>query len=100
MISKGKIAAIIVAAGNGSRAGEGLPKQFRLIDGLPMLRHSLGALSAHPKIDAIVVVVADGQEERASEIVADLADVTVINGGETRRESVRNGLQHLQINKR
>ena len=97
MISTGKIAAIIVAAGSGSRAGEGLPKQFRLIDGMPMLRHSLGALSAHRKIDAIVVVVADGQEQRVREIVADLADVTVINGGETRRESVRNGLQHLQI---
>ena len=94
--STGKIAAIIVAAGSGSRAGEGLPKQFRLIDGKPMLRHSVGALNAHPLIDAIVVVVADGQEHLASEIIAGLSNVTIIIGGDTRRDSVRNGLQHLQ----
>ena len=94
--STGKIAAIIVAAGSGSRAGEGLPKQFRLIDGKPMLRHSVDALNAHPLIDAIVVVVAYGQEHQATEIVAGLSDVAIIIGGETRRDSVRNGLQHIK----
>jgi 2-C-methyl-D-erythritol 4-phosphate cytidylyltransferase / 2-C-methyl-D-erythritol 2,4-cyclodiphosphate synthase len=98
MTVKGKIAAIIVAAGSGSRAGDGPPKQFRLIDGKPMLRRSLDVFSAHPQIDAIVVVVADGQEDMASEIVTGLSNVAIIIGGETRRESVRNGLQHLQTN--
>jgi 2-C-methyl-D-erythritol 4-phosphate cytidylyltransferase / 2-C-methyl-D-erythritol 2,4-cyclodiphosphate synthase len=96
MSSTGKIAAIIVAAGSGSRAGGGLPKQFRLIDGKPMLRHSVDALNAHPLIDAIVVVVADGQEHQASEIVAGMPNIAIILGGETRRDSVRNGLQHIQ----
>ena len=96
MTSTGKIAAIIVAAGSGSRAGEGLPKQFRLIDGKPMLRYSLNAFSAHPQIDAIALVVAAGQENQANEIIADMPNVTIIIGGDTRRESVRNGLQHLQ----
>ena len=94
--STGNIAAIIVAAGSGSRAGEGLPKQFRLIDGKPMLRHSVDALRAHPQIDAIVVVVAGGQEHEASEIIADIANVAILLGGETRRNSVRNGLQHIK----
>ena len=96
--STGKIAAIIVAAGSGSRAGDGPPKQFRLIDDKPMLRHSLDALNAHRLIDTIVAVVAGGQEDQASEIVAGLSGVTIIIGGETRRDSVRNGLQHLQKN--
>ena len=94
--STGKIAAIIVAAGSGSRAGDGPPKQFRLVNGKPMLRHSVEALRTHYLIDAIVVVVAAGQEQMASEIVAGLSGVSIVIGGDTRRASVRNGLQHLQ----
>ncbi len=99
MTSMGKIAAIIVAAGSGSRAGDGLPKQFRPVSGKPMLRHSVDVLSAHPLIDALVIVVGDGQEDQASQIVADIPNVTIIIGGETRRESVHNGLQHLQMSR-
>ena len=96
MTLTGKIAAIIVAAGSGSRAGDGLPKQFRLIDGKPMLRHSLNAFSAHSHIEAIVVVVGAGRENQAREIVEGERNVSIVIGGDTRRESVQNGLQHLQ----
>ncbi|MEQ1540155.1 MAG: bifunctional 2-C-methyl-D-erythritol 4-phosphate cytidylyltransferase/2-C-methyl-D-erythritol 2,4-cyclodiphosphate synthase [Sphingorhabdus sp.] len=97
MTSSGKIAAIIVAAGSGSRAGEGVPKQFRLLDGKPMLRHSLDAFAAHPAIDCVVVVVAEGQQGQASAVIGETRDTLVVTGGETRRESVRNGLKQLQI---
>ena len=96
MTSTGKIAAIIVAAGSGSRAGDGPPKQFRLVGGKPMLRHSVDAFAAHTQIDSIVVVVADGQEVDVSQTVAGQQNLTIVIGGATRRQSVRNGLQHLQ----
>ena len=81
--------AVIVAAGSGSRAGGPLPKQFASVAGRPMVAHSVASLSAHPRIDEVVVVVAADQMERAG---AALADVRLVAGGPTRRESVRNGL--------
>ena len=52
MASRPRIIALIVAAGSGSRAGGELPKQFRLVRGQPMLRHSYAALAGHPDIDS------------------------------------------------
>ncbi|MFN9970680.1 MAG: 2-C-methyl-D-erythritol 4-phosphate cytidylyltransferase, partial [Phycisphaerae bacterium] len=50
--------AIIVAAGQGVRAGDGLPKQYRLLHGKPVLRWAVEAASAHPGISAVQVVIA------------------------------------------
>jgi 2-C-methyl-D-erythritol 4-phosphate cytidylyltransferase / 2-C-methyl-D-erythritol 2,4-cyclodiphosphate synthase len=93
-----KTAAIVVAAGSGSRAGDGLPKQFRMLQGKPMLRHSVEVLAAHNAIDAIVVVIGDGQEAQARETLSGLDIAAFIVGGETRRESVSNGLQYIETN--
>jgi 2-C-methyl-D-erythritol 4-phosphate cytidylyltransferase / 2-C-methyl-D-erythritol 2,4-cyclodiphosphate synthase len=87
-------AAIIVAAGTGSRAGDGGPKQFRLVEGKPMLRHSVEAFATHPAVQWVVVVIGEGQHEMAEAALADLKVVYVL-GGEARRDSVRNGLQSL-----
>lgn len=81
--------AIIVAAGSGTRAGGSVPKQFAPLAGKPMLRHSFDALTSHPEVDAVVVVVGEGQE---SALHAVLGDVPLAIGGATRRESVQNGL--------
>ncbi|WP_066795446.1 bifunctional 2-C-methyl-D-erythritol 4-phosphate cytidylyltransferase/2-C-methyl-D-erythritol 2,4-cyclodiphosphate synthase [Sphingomonas soli] len=84
-----KTSAIIVAAGQGVRAGGGVPKQFAMLSGKPMLAHSYAALCAHPAIDAVLVVIGDGQES----LLADaLGEVPFVIGGATRRESVSNGL--------
>ncbi len=93
----GKTAAIIVAAGSGSRAGGGVPKQFRMLHGKPMLRHSVEALAKHPAVDAIIVVIGEGQEKSAREALQNL-DVTFVAGGPTRRDSVNNGLQSIELN--
>ena len=82
-----RIVAIIVAAGAGVRAGGSVPKQFAPIAGRPMLAYSHEAFATHPAIAETIVVVADGQQALAA-----LADVTVVVGGKTRRESVANGL--------
>ncbi|WP_419808203.1 bifunctional 2-C-methyl-D-erythritol 4-phosphate cytidylyltransferase/2-C-methyl-D-erythritol 2,4-cyclodiphosphate synthase [Sphingomonas sp.] len=85
--------ALIVAAGSGSRAGGALPKQFQPVAGRPMLRHAVEAFRHNPAIDAVVVVVAVGQEDFAREAVD---DVRLVIGGATRRESVANGLKAVE----
>ena len=57
--------ALIVAAGSGSRMGGDIPKQFRPIGGKAVLAHAVDALASHPAIDAVRVVVGDGQQEMA-----------------------------------
>jgi 2-C-methyl-D-erythritol 4-phosphate cytidylyltransferase/2-C-methyl-D-erythritol 2,4-cyclodiphosphate synthase len=91
-----KTAAIIVAAGSGSRAGDGPPKQFRIVRGQPMLRHGAEAFASHPGIGPVVVVISPEHKAEAEGALADL-DVHFVAGGATRRESVQNGLQALNI---
>ncbi|WP_431470362.1 bifunctional 2-C-methyl-D-erythritol 4-phosphate cytidylyltransferase/2-C-methyl-D-erythritol 2,4-cyclodiphosphate synthase [Sphingosinithalassobacter sp. LHW66-3] len=84
--------ALIVAAGQGTRAGGTIPKQFAPLAGKPMLAHSHATLAAHPAIDSVLVVIGPGQEQLLSDTLGDAAFVI---GGTTRRESVRNGLEAL-----
>lgn len=88
-----KTAALIVAAGKGERAGRTLPKQFSPLAGRPMLAWSHAALSGHPAIDDVVVVIGAGQEALLTEALPGTAYVI---GGATRRESVRLGLAAVQ----
>ena len=84
-------AAIVVAAGTGSRAGG--DKQWRTLAGKPVLRWSVEAL-----LDAgaeVVMVTAPGEGERAAEALAGLTGWRAVDGGETRAVSVRNGLATL-----
>jgi len=87
--------ALIVAAGQGLRAGGSMPKQFAPLAGKPMLAHSHAALSNHPAIDRVLVAIGEGQE---NELAAALGPVEFTIGGASRRESVRNGLQALAGN--
>jgi 2-C-methyl-D-erythritol 4-phosphate cytidylyltransferase/2-C-methyl-D-erythritol 2,4-cyclodiphosphate synthase len=91
---RGKIVALVVAAGSGSRAGGGLPKQYAPIAGKSLLAHALDALG-HPLVDEIRVVIAAGQEALYHEAVGERALPSPIVGGETRQQSVRNGLEAL-----
>lgn len=89
MTDRPRIAALIVAAGSGVRAGGPVPKQFAPLAGRSMIVHSYAALAGHPAIGAVIVVVADGQQHRVKEA---LGDVTIVTGGASRRDSVANGL--------
>ncbi len=60
-----------------------------------MLRHSYAEFASHPEIDGIVVAIAEGQESDARAALKGLPDATFVTGGETRRESVRNGLEAI-----
>ena len=81
-------AAIIVAAGRGLRAGGGLPKQWRLLAGRPVVAHALAAfggmarvLVIHPDDRAMAQTVADG--------------ALIVEGGASRAASVRAALEAL-----
>lgn len=90
------IAAVIVAAGRGERAGGGLPKQFRPLAGVPMLRRSVAAFAALPEIAATVVVASESHRAECERQLAGVARVDYAVGGATRRMSVCNGLAALE----
>jgi len=95
MADRPKVAALIVAAGKGERAGGGIPKQYRGIDGKSVLFRATEALLGHPAVDRIQVVIGEGQREAYETAVIGLSLPTPIIGGETRQQSVRNGLEAL-----
>jgi len=94
-------AALIVAAGRGHRVGGPLPKQYRQLAGCSVLRHSVQRFATHPGIDRVRVVINPADRPLYDEAVhdsgnpADAALLAPIAGGETRQESVRNGLESL-----
>lgn len=88
------VAAVIVAAGAGLRAGQPVPKQFARWRGKPVVRHSAEALAA-AGISQIIVAIPDGAEEVASAALAGIAGVRLVTGGATRQESVRRALAAL-----
>jgi 2-C-methyl-D-erythritol 4-phosphate cytidylyltransferase / 2-C-methyl-D-erythritol 2,4-cyclodiphosphate synthase len=81
--------AIIVAAGKGERAGLTQPKQFALLSGRSMVRWSVEAFARHPACAEIIVVT---QDEAAMRVALANLSVTYAPGGDTRQQSVANGL--------
>ena len=93
---EGKVAAIIVAAGRGTRAGSSdVPKQFRSIGGEIMLRRALGLFVGAPEVSLVQAVIRaeDGARYREAANGYDL--LPPILGGATRQASVRAGLEAL-----
>lgn len=92
-----RIAAIIVAAGSGSRSGLDGPKQYARLAGRAVIAHGWAALAAHPAIGPIVAVIGEDQEELARRALAPVAkDPLLVIGGATRRDSVMAALEHLE----
>src|SRR6185295_5473221 len=91
----GMVAAVVVAAGRGLRAGGDRPKQYRLIGGEPIIRPSLAALAAHPEIAAVQPVIHSDDLARFEAASAGLALLPPVFGGATRQASVLAGLAAL-----
>lgn len=91
-----KVAALIVAAGRGSRAGPGAPKQYRLLAGVPVLRRTLAAFADHPGISSILTVIHPDDEAAYGEASAGVPKLLpATHGGATRQASVLAGLEAL-----
>jgi 2-C-methyl-D-erythritol 4-phosphate cytidylyltransferase/2-C-methyl-D-erythritol 2,4-cyclodiphosphate synthase len=90
------IAAVVVAAGQGVRAGGSLPKQFRDLGGQTMLRRTLLALLAEPRITAVQPVIRMADRALFEESATGLSLRAPVAGGATRQASVRAGLQALE----
>lgn len=90
-----KTYAVIVAGGSGTRMGSELPKQFLPIHGVPVLIHTIRAFcSAINDIHIVVVLPALHLEAGKGYLQQFLPGMstTVVQGGTTRFDSVRNGL--------
>jgi 2-C-methyl-D-erythritol 4-phosphate cytidylyltransferase / 2-C-methyl-D-erythritol 2,4-cyclodiphosphate synthase len=89
------VAAVIVAAGRGLRAGADMPKQFRQIGGAPMIRRSLLMFVEHAKVGAVQTVIHQDDVAMFQSSVAGLDVLPPVFGGATRQNSVRAGLEAL-----
>ena len=89
--------AVIVAAGVGARAGGGEPKQYREIAGVRMLLRAVRPFASHPRVGPIVIVLPEADAASPPSWLASLLSdrLTVVAGGETRQQSVANGLSRL-----
>ena len=85
-----KVAAILVAAGTGSRFGGGVPKQFLPLGGKPVIRWAAEALLPH-----VAFLQPGGDAAAIGAALAGLPHLPVVAGGGARQDSVRAGLEAL-----
>ena len=96
MTSNRKIIAVVPAAGVGSRMQADKPKQYLHIHGQPILQHTLNVLLPYPHISQIVLAVAADDPYIAQLNLTQNPQITLVKGGETRADSVLNGLKAIQ----
>lgn len=94
-----KTFAIVVAAGRGSRAGAGGPKQYRDLAGQTVLSRTVGAFLQHQAIDGVRVIIHRDDHDEYHRAIANHSAhpklLTPVTGGAERQDSVRMGLQSL-----
>ncbi|MBP5153811.1 MAG: 2-C-methyl-D-erythritol 4-phosphate cytidylyltransferase [Lachnospiraceae bacterium] len=89
------LSVILLAGGSGTRFGCGQNKVFLLLEGQPVLQHSLRVFLEHPAVDEVILVYRSGDEAEIRAVLsASPSDkpVRIITGGDTRQGSVRRGL--------
>jgi 2-C-methyl-D-erythritol 4-phosphate cytidylyltransferase/2-C-methyl-D-erythritol 2,4-cyclodiphosphate synthase len=94
-----RIAAIVVAAGRGERAsanGETIPKQYRMLGGVPVLTRTINALLAVEAIRYVLPVIRSEHGARYAGLgISDARVLRPVVGGAQRQESVLEGLKAL-----
>jgi 2-C-methyl-D-erythritol 4-phosphate cytidylyltransferase len=94
--------AIVVAGGKGIRFGGDRPKQFLAINGVPIIIHTLRQFEQSRKIDQVIAVLpaADAADFQSLIDKFQLQKVSrVVGGGETRAQSVKQGLAAIDAAK-
>jgi 2-C-methyl-D-erythritol 4-phosphate cytidylyltransferase len=90
--------AVLLAGGVGTRVGLDIPKQLVKIAGRPIMEHTLAALDAHPMVDEIIVLMAQGHLDAVHAIIRNggYTKVTkVLEGAETRNETTRRAIRAI-----
>ncbi len=91
------VGVIVVAAGQGSRFGGPVPKQYALLAGQPVLLHSIRPFVSHPDVAVVVTVLPSGDAAKPPAWLSALLGDTLraVAGGASRRDSVAAGLAAL-----
>ncbi|HYA97849.1 MAG TPA: 2-C-methyl-D-erythritol 4-phosphate cytidylyltransferase [Methylomirabilota bacterium] len=98
MTQANRIAAILPAAGLGTRMGSGKPKQFLELDGVPIVLLSLRRIASCPQVTDIFIATRADEVARLEEAVRDeklSQPVRVVRGGDSRQESVGCALREV-----
>jgi 2-C-methyl-D-erythritol 4-phosphate cytidylyltransferase / 2-C-methyl-D-erythritol 2,4-cyclodiphosphate synthase len=90
-----RVAAVVVAGGRGLRAGGEIPKQYRTIAGVPVIRSALAAFDLHPEVGVVQPVIHGEDADAFARAATGLKVLSPVLGGETRQGSVRAGLDAL-----
>lgn len=89
--------ALVLAAGSGTRMNNDQPKQFMMVNNKPLFLYSVEAFQNNEDIDAIVIATNKEYIEKVKELAKGYNKVkSVIAGGETRQQSVYNGLNEIE----
>jgi 2-C-methyl-D-erythritol 4-phosphate cytidylyltransferase len=98
-----RIVAILPAAGFGTRMGADSRKQFRLLDGVPVVVFTLRRLAACPAIEEFLIATRVEDMEALAALISEERlgrPVRVVRGGDTRQQSVENALAEVSENTR
>ena len=90
-----QVAAVVVAAGQGLRAGGEIPKQFRRIAGETLLERSLSAFAEAPDVTFVQPVIRPDDVALVRRLTRGMNVLEPVAGGATRQASVRAGLEAL-----
>lgn len=93
-----KVVAVVLVAGKSTRFGADVSKQVFLLGGKPVFSFPVDAFAKSKLIDEVCVVTDETNESQIKDYIekSGYKNVNVILGGETRQESVRNGLNSLK----
>jgi len=93
--------ALIVAGGSGSRMNTDIPKQFLLLHGVPILVHTINAFLNADELIKVVLVLPEDQFDTWKELIKQHQlnySFNLIKGGNSRFQSVKNGLEAIPNN--
>ena len=91
-----EIIAVIPAAGVGSRMQANKPKQYLKILDKTILEHTLSVILSHPAINHVILAVGKNDPYLSEITLFPHQNITLVEGGETRAESVLNGLNAIK----
>ncbi|XP_015776462.1 PREDICTED: isoprenoid synthase domain-containing protein-like [Acropora digitifera] len=96
------VVAVLPAGGCGTRMNMGLPKQFHLVLGRPLISYTLAAFESVPWIKEIVVPISENYVKEGQQILKEFlhTKVRLTPGGTTRHRSIFSGIQALTVDGR